>query len=111
MPKGTFFWLNFHNLHRWKHIWGDDADEFNPEHFSPDAVSQRHPFAFQPFSGGTRICLGYQYAYTNVKIALITILSKYKFTTELKMEDLVFKFTISMKLATGHMVKVQKRIK
>lgn len=45
----------------------------------------------------------------SVKIMLAAILRQYKFTTELKFEDITTKWDITLKLVGGHMVKVEKR--
>ncbi|XP_063701761.1 probable cytochrome P450 313a1 [Culicoides brevitarsis] len=34
IPKGVTFICSFYRLHRWKDIWGSDANEFRPERFS-----------------------------------------------------------------------------
>lgn len=101
--------VNFYNLHRWKHIWGNDADQFNPDHFLPEEIAKRNPYCFLPFSGGPRTCLGYQYAQINIKVGLLMILSRFKFTTRLKMDQFEYKFSITLKLLNKHMVKVYKR--
>lgn len=41
-----------------KDVWGEDAEEFNPDHFLPGNISTRNPFTFLPFSGGPRNCIG-----------------------------------------------------
>lgn len=49
LSKGAqIFFFNF-VLHRRRDLWGDDADKFDPERFSPENVSQRDPYCFLPF--------------------------------------------------------------
>ncbi|XP_055605420.1 probable cytochrome P450 313a1 [Uranotaenia lowii] len=59
VPKDTIFIFNIYNLHRRPDIWGPDAEQFDPERFSPERSAGRHPFAFLPFSGGGRNCIGH----------------------------------------------------
>lgn len=40
---------------------------------------------------------------------VVWLLRNYKFTTNLKFEDLTFKWMIVMKLGTGYPVKIEKR--
>jgi len=65
IPAGITFIINFYTLHRRPDIWGDDAEEFNPDHFLPEFVEKRHPYSFLPFSGGQRNCIGKHFIPTN----------------------------------------------
>lgn len=58
IPAGITLLINFYTLHRRKDIWGEDAEQFNPDHFLPENVEKRHPYSFLPFSGGQRNCIG-----------------------------------------------------
>ena len=53
--------------------------------------------------------VGIKYGWIVMKIMLCSFLRQYKFTTHLKLEDLVTKWDIVLKLAHGHMVKIEKR--
>jgi cytochrome P450 len=108
LPAGCHIGIPSFTLHRRKDVWGEDADEFNPEHFAPDI--KRHPYSFLPFSGGPRICIGYKYAYMSMKIVLAYMLRSYKYSTEMTMNDLDLDFSVTLKLVNKHMVKAEKRV-
>ncbi|XP_055308044.1 probable cytochrome P450 313a4, partial [Sitodiplosis mosellana] len=110
VPKNAFIMMSIYNMHRKPEIWGDDADEFNPDHFLPEKVDERHPFAYLPFSGGKRNCIGYQYALLSIKVVLSKLFRQYRFTTDLKMTDLKLKFEVTLKLCNKHLVGLQKRV-
>lgn len=58
IPKGISVFISIVGVHRLKHIWGEDADEFNPDRFLPEEVEKRHPYSYLPFSMGPRNCIG-----------------------------------------------------
>jgi len=58
IPAGITLLVNFYTLHRRPDIWGEQANEFNPDNFLPEFVEKRHPYSFLPFSGGQRNCIG-----------------------------------------------------
>ncbi|CAG9806070.1 unnamed protein product [Chironomus riparius] len=109
IPAGITFIINFYTLHRRPDIWGDDAEEFNPDHFLPEHVEKRHPYSFLPFSGGQRNCIGYRYAMIALKVLLVYLLRKYKFSTTMTYKDLRFRTDINLKLCTEHSVSIELR--
>ena len=50
-------WANMYLLHHNPQLY-PSFFEYRPERFSTENCSKRHPFAFIPFSGGPRSCLG-----------------------------------------------------
>jgi cytochrome P450 len=58
LKPGMVMVINIYSLHRRPDIWGEDAEEYNPDRFLPENVAKRHPFSFIPFSAGARNCIG-----------------------------------------------------
>lgn len=108
VPKNVTLIINLFNLHRNKTIWGADSEEFNPERFSAEKVSERHSHGFLPFSEGPRDCIGKYYAMLAIRMVLVKFLRSYKVTTDLKSE-LKFKADISLKTCQNLDVKIEKR--
>ena len=62
--------------HRHPDFW-DDAGQFKPQRFL-DSHSDRHRFAYFPFGGGPRICIGTQFALMEGPLVLATIAQHFR---------------------------------
>lgn len=60
-------------IHRHEKLW-DDPDAFRPERFLPEHRKSIERYAWLPFSGGPRICIGAAFAMQEAIIALAEIL-------------------------------------
>ncbi|MDQ7957473.1 MAG: cytochrome P450 [Pseudomonadota bacterium] len=65
-------------MHRDKRVWGADADEFNPEHFSREAERALPPNAFKPFGTGQRACIGRQFALQEATLTLGMVIQRFR---------------------------------
>jgi cytochrome P450 len=55
-----------------------EPERFDPDRWLPEAVSSRPKFAYFPFGGGTRICIGEHFAWMEGVLALATIGQKWR---------------------------------
>jgi cytochrome P450/NADPH-cytochrome P450 reductase len=94
-------------LHRDPSVWGPDAEEFNPDHFSPEAQAQRPANAFKAFGNGQRACIGRQFAMQEATLALGMILQRFELIDH-KHYQLVIKETLTQK-PDDFTIKVQRR--
>jgi cytochrome P450 len=78
LPAGTNVGVCIQLLQRFPGAWAD-PDEFRPDRFL--AKPSPYAFAWAPFGGGTRRCLGASLATLEMKMVLRTILSQRRLTT------------------------------
>ncbi|XP_039312728.1 probable cytochrome P450 6a14 isoform X2 [Solenopsis invicta] len=78
IPKGTLITIPLLGLHRDPSIY-PNPEKFDPERFNADEIKKRHPYAYMPFGEGPRNCIGLRFGYMQTKVALVSLLSKYKF--------------------------------
>lgn len=60
VPQGTQVGYQVFSMHRRTDVYGDDADSFVPDRWTERNI--RPGWAFLPFNGGPRICIGQQFA-------------------------------------------------
>jgi cytochrome P450 len=63
--------------HRHPDFW-QDPETFNPHRFLTSQTPGGHRFAYFPFGGGARICIGMQMAYLEGVLVLATILQRFR---------------------------------
>lgn len=78
IPAGTVLFILIYQLHRDIDMF-PKPEKFDPDRFSLQNASGRHPFAFVPFSAGARNCIGQKFAMTEMKTILINLVRRFKF--------------------------------
>ncbi|KAJ5641339.1 Benzoate 4-monooxygenase [Penicillium lividum] len=71
-----------YTIHRSKAIWGPDAEEFDPERWSPERLTPRQKAAFIPFSYGPRACVGRNVAEMELLVMGATVFRQFEFQLE-----------------------------
>jgi cytochrome P450 len=78
IPAGTLVFVSIWSTHRDPTVWENPAG-FDPRRFIGDAPKQRPRFAYLPFSGGRRICVGHGFAMMNATILAAMIAQRFRF--------------------------------
>ncbi len=63
--------------HRHPAFW-ENPEAFDPDRFSPERSANRHPYAYFPFGGGPRLCIGNNFALMEATLILAMITQRYK---------------------------------
>jgi cytochrome P450 len=77
LPVGAAVGLYSWVLHRDARFW-PDPERFDPERFTPEAKAARPKFAYFPFGGGARQCIGESFAWMEGVLILATIAQRWR---------------------------------
>jgi cytochrome P450 len=58
--------------------WFPEPEKFEPERWTPEARESRPKFAYYPFGGGARVCIGERFAWMEGVIVLAAIAQKWR---------------------------------
>ncbi|XP_045714592.1 cytochrome P450 4A11 isoform X2 [Phyllostomus hastatus] len=79
LPRGIKLSLSFYGLHHNPKVW-PNPEVFDPSRFAPG--SDLHSHAFLPFSGGSRNCIGKNFAMKEMKVAVALTLLRFELAVD-----------------------------
>ncbi len=77
IPKGSVLMMSMYVVHHDARYW-DQPDAFLPERFSAANEENIPKYAYFPFGGGPRVCIGNQFAMMEAELVLATIVQRYQ---------------------------------
>jgi cytochrome P450 len=107
VAKGTEIAILPWVLHRHRALW-EDPDRFDPQRFSPQRSATRPRFAYLPFGGGPRICIGAQLALTEVSLLVATMAQRYRLKL-VPRQDIVLLHRVTLRPRDGIRMQLEPR--
>ncbi len=77
IPAGKTVVLSPYVTQRLPQFW-DDPERFAPERFRPERVAARPRFAYFPFGGGPRLCIGNGFAMLEAQLIVAMVAGRYR---------------------------------
>ena len=78
LPQGALVlmsqWVTHHDPRYYP-----DPSRFDPERWTPEAAAGRPRFAYYPFGGGSRLCIGEQFAWMEGVLVIAALASRWRF--------------------------------
>lgn len=77
VPRGTTILMAEWTVHRDPRFW-DEPERFHPDRWGEARVRTMPKFAYFPFGGGPRVCIGQQFAMMELVLILATIAQRFR---------------------------------
>ncbi len=81
LPRGSFVFFSQYIVQRNPEFFPDPL-VFRPERFTPEAKASRPKFAYFPFGGGGRQCIGESFAWMEAILVLATLAHRWRLAIE-----------------------------
>ncbi|MEF8781911.1 MAG: cytochrome P450 [Haloarculaceae archaeon] len=107
VPEGTALMLPQWAVHRSPRFW-DDPESFDPERWRPERTGDRSRFAYFPFGGGPRHCIGKHLAKLEAQLILATTADRYELDYA-RDRPLSFRPSLTMHPEGGMPMRVRER--
>lgn len=78
IPAGAKLFVAPYVMHRLPQYFAD-PEEFRPERFTPEFEAHLPRFAYMPFGGGPRVCIGNSFAMMEAQLVLATLAQRFAF--------------------------------
>ncbi|XP_031499767.1 cytochrome P450 94C1-like [Nymphaea colorata] len=110
VKKGTRVTYHPYAMGRMESIWGPDCRKFQPEKWLKNGVFvPDNPFKYPVFQAGSRVCLGKEIAFMQMKSVAVTILWRFTIETKPCCRQLKFSPGLTANISGGLPVIVKPR--
>jgi cytochrome P450 len=107
LPKDAIVGISPYALHRHPKLW-DNPEGFDPERFLPERSAGRSKYAYLPFGGGPRTCIGNNFAMMEAQI-ILAMVAREKRLTRVPGHRLVLDPTVTLRPKDGIKVTIEPR--
>ncbi|WP_420645399.1 cytochrome P450 [Candidatus Leptofilum sp.] len=107
IPKGSTVFISPYVMHHLPQYF-DEPEMFKPERFTPEFEKLLPKFAYMPFGGGVRVCIGNAFAMMEAQLILATIAQKYRLALA-QTEPVKYKAQITLTPENGIQMRVMER--
>jgi cytochrome P450 len=104
VARGGVVATSFYALHRNPGVW-DDPERFNPDRFLPAAVKERDRYAYLPFGGGPRSCIGNHFALLEATLGVASVIGR--FSLESRTDHVPLNLGITLRPAAAVLAEVR----
>ena len=108
IPKNTIVNPFIYGLHHSKKLW-NEPEKFKPERFEKENIKSKPAYAYMPFGGGPRLCIGNSFAMMEMQMVVSELLKKYDFTL-LENQRIEAMPYITLQPKYGIKMKVKKKV-
>lgn len=108
LGKGDLIYLFSYVTHR-DERWFPDPLRFDPERFLPEREKALPPFAYFPFGGGMRVCVGQALAMTEMSLVLASLLSRFRVRLAPGQGEPAFEVLLSLRPKGGVRLTLEPR--
>ena len=77
IPAGANVLVSPYVIHHSPTYW-ENPEQFDPERFAPDREDNRPRYAYFPFGGGPRMCIGNSFALMEAQLIIATVAQAYR---------------------------------
>ncbi|MDX2000800.1 MAG: cytochrome P450 [Chitinophagales bacterium] len=81
VPAMTNIMVPVYFLHRDPRYW-DEPSAFKPERFEKDKLKNMPRFAYMPFGGGPRLCIGNNFALMEMHLIVVMLVQRFRFVVD-----------------------------
>jgi cytochrome P450 len=107
IPKGTIIGISPFSVHRHPRLW-KNPEGFDPDRFLPERSEGRPRYAYIPFGGGPRTCIGNHFAMMETTIITAMIARRYEIDLD-PMHQVRLDAGITLRPKNGIRVRLRRR--